>query len=332
MPDHATGVSPPPKPEGKRAFWKRLKAVLLHQLSGVTVAGIIGTLIVAYFQNLSAYEDKVAALAKDDLAAATQTFADISGALSTGLSMQQRLIDYFYDALCKDLATEPQCKKPLSDDNSYLAKSARALYGDYMTAFSNLHRDYNLTARKAEIFLDWPSNAAHNAADDVAPGNDPINMSLLGASEFDCELSMPGTPIKNTKGGLILNESDRKFDWNSAKHHVLATQYCFDVTHKNLTAALQWASQSNVGDAEWGDMTKKDRIDLFKNKRATNQVLRLNAFIALAMSEIERMRVKYRPNGYWCSVPGVREWLMAERCLPVRIAQGDQRPGVATKR
>ena len=96
-------------------------------------------------------------------------------------------------------------------------------------------------------------------------------------------------------------------------------QYCFEITHQHLNAALQWASQSGIDPVQWAYLTNDDRRDLFRVKRATNQVLRLNAFISLAMSEIEQIRVEYRPNGYWCSVPIVPR-LIGKKCTPVRIA------------
>jgi hypothetical protein len=49
----------------------------------------------------------------------------------------------------------------------------------------------------------------------------------------------------------------------------------------------------------------------------SNQVLRLNAFMSLAMYDIDKIRVKYRPNGYLCSVPILRS-AFGNRCTPVR--------------
>jgi hypothetical protein len=48
-----------PAPQG---FWQSLKSLVMRQLSGITIVGVLGlltTLIVAYFQNMSAYQDKV---------------------------------------------------------------------------------------------------------------------------------------------------------------------------------------------------------------------------------------------------------------------------------
>jgi len=52
-----------------RGFWQSLTSFVSRQLSGITLIGVLGlltTLIVAYFQNLSAYHDKVTTQAKDD--------------------------------------------------------------------------------------------------------------------------------------------------------------------------------------------------------------------------------------------------------------------------
>ena len=157
-----------PAPQG---FWPSLKSFLIRQLSSITIVsvlGVLGTLIIAYFQNMSAYQDKVATQAKDEMAAATQVFAEASTALSSALSLQQRLIDNFYDAVPKDA---------YKDDNAYPTKSARALYKDYLDAYTSLHQNYDLLARKAEIYLDWPSDLTHDAAKNTSPTIDPINMS-----------------------------------------------------------------------------------------------------------------------------------------------------------
>jgi hypothetical protein len=307
-----------PAPHG---FWQWLKSFVMRQLSGITIVGVLGlltTLIIAYFQNLSAYQDKVTTLAKDDMTGATQVLAEASTALSSALSLQQRLVKDFYDALPNDAN---------KDENAYPTKDARAVYKDYLDAYTSLHQNYNLLARKAEIYLDWPSNLDHDAAQNTTPTLDPINMSMLGEFDFDCEESMP--EFSGAKSKVTFTD-DLALDWNSAKHHVLAIQYCFDVTHQSLTAALQWASQSAIDPVQWANLANDDRKDLFNNKRAANQVLRLNAFISLAMSEIEQIRVKYRPNGYWCSVPLV-PLVMSKKCTPVKVATESSAPaGVST--
>jgi len=266
---------------------------------GVSLAGLVSTLVVAYFQNLSAYHDKVATQAKEDLTAATQTFADASTSLSAAISLQRRLIADFYAAVPNDV---------YKNDAAYLTKDARAVYKNYTDAYSALHQNYNLLARKTEIYLDWPSNPFLDSADNTSPTTDTINMSNLGAYNFDCENNMPSFVEGQTTVSLPdpnKKKDPLRMDWRSGKHSVLAIQYCFDVTHTRMTAALQWGAQTDIEPAQWTYFTSADHADLFNNIRPVNQVLRLNAFMSLAMSEIEQIRVKYRPNGFLCTVPGL---------------------------
>jgi hypothetical protein len=299
---------------------------VLHQISGVAILGFVGTFIAAYFQNLSAYEEKVAALAQQDMGAAAQTLADVGTTLSTAISLQQRFVGNFYNAVCVDVddvyaalykKTNTTCKDVSQVANAYLTKTAGDLYKSYVDNYASFHQGYNLLAEKGEIYLDWPSNPLHDAAADTKPSVDPLNMSTLGAFDFDCEKSMPNF----TQPRIPLTKKDGTkvtLDWNSAKHLILTAQYCYEVTHQHLTAAFQWASQSTIDPAQWAYLTNKDQADLFKEQRATNQIVRLNAFMSRAMSEIEAIRVKYRPDGYECSVPIVN--VLLKRCARVKIA------------
>jgi hypothetical protein len=94
----------PDAPSGG-GFWQRIKPALVRAegeysfLKGLTVLSVFGTLIGAYFQNLSAYENKVAAQAQADLTAATQTFAETSSALAAPLSLQKQLIADYHNAI-----------------------------------------------------------------------------------------------------------------------------------------------------------------------------------------------------------------------------------------
>jgi hypothetical protein len=300
-----------PAPHG---FWPKLKSFVMRQLSGITIIGVAGlltTLILAYFQNLSAYQDKVTTQAKDDTTAATQVFADTSTALSSAISSQLQLINYFYAAVSNGV---------YKDDGAYPTASARAMYKNYMDTYTGLHQNYNLLARKAEIYLDWPSDPGHDAANNTGPNVDPFNMSTLGEYEFDCEKYMPDFAPGKVRVPLTDRDgTTATLDWNSAKHHVLTMQYCFDVTHKKLNGLFEWASKSDISQADWNYLTNKDTQELFQKVRANNQALRLNAFIAVAMGHIEAIRARYRPNGYWCSVPLVPR-LIGKKCAPVQLA------------
>ncbi len=303
------------KAPAKRNLWQTVKWGLSNlqeetsHFKNITFAGFLATCIVGYFQNLSAYQDKVATLAKDDMAAATDTFKEVSSKLSAAISLQQGLIFAFYGAVQEG---------SYRSDDAYLTKSARANYKAYIGAYSALRQDYNLLARKAEIYLDWASDNRRDPAANTSPTTDPLNMSMLGAYDFDCEKSMPNfapnnstISLKNSRTGTTVS-----IDWNSAKHNVLTTQYCFDVTHRGMTAALQWASQSPIVQAQMDYMT--NRKDMFTD-RPSSQTLRLNAFMSLAMSEIEGIRYKYRPGGFYCNLPGLREAIsfVTQKCMPI---------------
>ena len=300
---------------------------VLHQISGVAILGLVGTLIGAYFQNITAYDDKVGALAQQDMGAATQALTEIGTTLSTAISLQQRFVGIFYNAVCIDVdevyktlyeSTNTKCTDVSKDPNAYLTRAAGDLYKSYIDNYASFHQGYNLLAEKAEIYLDWPSNPKHDAAANTTASVGPLNMSTLGAYNFDCEKYMPQFTEPTTVPLTKEDGTTTSVDWNSAKHLVLTIQYCYEVTHKHLTGAFQWASQSAIDPIQWSYLTAKNHADLFKKTRATNQVLRLNAFMSRAMSEIEAIRVKYRPNGYECSIPVANALL--KRCAPVKTA------------
>src|SRR5579885_1198017 len=107
-----TTASTPERVGASRGPWQSVKNSMkrvfaateaeVSYVKGLTLFGVISTLVVAYFQNLSAYHDRVATLAKDDMAAATQTFTEASGSLSAALALQRRLISDFYAAIPGD--------------------------------------------------------------------------------------------------------------------------------------------------------------------------------------------------------------------------------------
>jgi hypothetical protein len=81
----------------KSGFWQSAKRAVIQiekyfAVSKLAILSVAATLIGAYFQNLSTYNEKVAAQAKDDMKAATQTVADASRALSVPLALQKQLI------------------------------------------------------------------------------------------------------------------------------------------------------------------------------------------------------------------------------------------------
>jgi hypothetical protein len=308
----------------KSGFWQSAKRAVIQiekdfAVSKLAILSVAATLIGAYFQNLSTYNEKVAAQAKDDMTAATQTFADASGALSVPLALQKQLISGYHNAIVTNTD---------SDSTAFETANAHSIYKSYADAYRNLSENYNLLARKVELYLDWSSNLTRDPATDSVPTTDKIDMSLLNTYRFDCEDNMPsfekvepGNKIKDASQLTLTLPNDSKktltVDWYSAKHHVLTIETCFEITHEAMIPVRQWASGGAVDQVARTKFINTN-FDLF-SKRASNQVLRLNAFMSLAMFEIDKIRVKYRPNGYLCSVPIVRSAL-GKKCTPVRTA------------
>jgi hypothetical protein len=293
------------KPAGRRSVgqWLLATETGFSFVKGLTFISFAGTLIAAYFQYLSAYQDKVAAAAKDDLAAATATFTDTSTALSVPMSLQERIVFAFRDAVNE---------KVDNDDDAYVTKSARVIYANYDTAYTALRENIDLLARKTEIYIDWASDFSHDPNANDPSIADEINVALLGTSNFDCDKDMPfangssvllkdksGNPLKDKSGNQL------QLDWYSAKHHVVTIGYCIDDTHMLVEPVRQWAAKSQVNAARKADLLNPQKINLIG--RLSNQEARLNAFMSLTMDAIDQIRLKYQPNGFSCHVPIVRE-------------------------
>ncbi len=319
MPDDDSGsVSPPNNPPIASGFWQRIKGALsradseLSYLKSFTIVGLLSTLMVAYFQYLSAYHDKVSTQAKEDMTAATGTFTETSNALSTAIVLEDQLFYNFMRAATL---------KASSDQAALTSKIAHDAYKPYQDASSALHENLNLLARKTEIYLDWASDPGHDPASNDTLGVDPITTSFLGVVGFDCDQDMPSFDEKNHTLHKSKNDKTLDIDWYSAKHHVLTIGYCFDVTQKTwMEIVRQWASQSTLDPNQITKFTS-DQTSGQLQERLDSEIVRLNAYMSRAMSEIEHIRVKYRPNGFVCSVPGVGQVLsLFDRCTPIRTA------------
>jgi hypothetical protein len=108
--------------------------------------------------------------------------------------------------------------------------------------------------------------------------------------------------------------------WYSAKHEVLTMHYCLEAAHDRLAAVRDWASNNQRDQAtEQQILADADKVSAELNGLAR----RLNAFTSLALSQMERIRVKYRPAGVLCSVPFVRD--LFARCFPIRTARNENR-------
>jgi hypothetical protein len=232
---------------------------------------------------------------------ATLAFTEASTALSVPLSLQARLVLAYYDAVNQKVDT---------DDEAYVTKTARTIYSSYDDSATALRENIDLLARKMEIYIDWASDFGHDPSKNNPTIADQMNVALLAAS--DCDKDIPfangntirlkdksGNPLKDQSGNPI------QIDWYSAKHHVVTIGYCFDDTHKLAEPVRQWASKSPVDPARKADMMNPQKIDLAG--RLSKLDARLNAFMNLTMYGIDQVRDKYRPDGFTCHVPILRE-------------------------
>jgi hypothetical protein len=329
------------------AFFDRLNSVLSYA-KGLPVITLIGSLLVGYFQYLSAYQDKVSAQAKEDMTAATSTFSDIANAFSEAQILQQIL--YFdYAAALADNAD--------GDAQAIQTRSAQATYPPYEHARIALRQNSDLFARKAEIYLDWASDFGRDPADSKTPTTDPLNESLLGTYDFDCDdtsntphfkdtddggnkLSLapdpplcrydksevifdpPGTYVRlcaRENGKIVPDKPALTLHWFSAKHQLLTMHYCFERLHGQLLTAREWASQSSLSPEQKARFVAREP-DIHTG--LTSQAVRLNAFMSLAMFQIENIRVKYRPAGFVCHIPFMKPLIdtFSNYCTPVRTA------------
>jgi len=323
------------------SFWKHIQAWdgKLSVAKGLTVVTLLAGFLGGYFQYLGAYEDKVREQAKTDMAAATQTFLDITNAFAEAQMLQQ-LVYFDYAATLGE---------PDPGNSKMVTQAGYETFPAYTKARNGLRQNTTIFARKAEIYIDWPSNLGRDPATAQVSDEDPLTEALLGNYNFDCDAHLPhfgkeqASQPKTGPGKDICDEGgerdnpnassvalcavgdDKKVDprlpaviinWNSAKHHVLTMHYCFEVAHREIATARIWASKNDVSDqkkAEFLAVQGKVRTHL------DNEVIRLDAFMSLGMSQLERIRVKYRPSGFFCHVPLVRDaiGLVSRRCTPV---------------
>jgi hypothetical protein len=278
--------TPASKRSTKHGLWQLLKR-------GLTVGalGALGTFFVSLLQYQSAYQDKVATIAKEDTAAATTTLNDTLSTMSTAILLQQRLIADFYKALHEG---------DLKNEQAYPTTDARSIYKGYADAYTVFSENYALLVRKVELYLDWPTDSRRNSTATAVLISNPLNTQMLAQSDFDCERDMPS--FESGKSTQVL-KNKTTIDWNNAAHHVLTIEYCFEATHYFVAGALQWASKQPISDIQLAVL--EHREDLYR-ELPRNQVLRLNSFMSLAMYKIELLRSRYQPYSLLCILPFAR--------------------------
>ena len=296
--------------------------------ASLTIVTVIVGWFGTYIQYLNAYEDKVRDQAKADMTAATDTFVEISKAFAEAQALQEIVYFNFKDAV--RLHQKAKLEEADTAKKHLISEAGKKAFEDYTKARTALREKSGVFARKAELYIDWASNPKRDPAAKHQLNQDPLTQSLLGVYNFNCNTDLPDF---NTGQAKQIEENEDKckeasvtakqyckkdtvkVDWRSAKHHVVTMYYCFDLSHGDLKAARIWASASD-NEATSAKNERANGIETNLN----NQVLRLNAFMSLAMSQLEAIRVKYRPSSFSCNIP-IISYLIGDRCTPVKIAE-----------
>jgi hypothetical protein len=332
-----------PKSAPLRWLWKFNHG--LDIVKGLSMVTVLSSLAVGYFQYLNAYQDKVGSQAKEDMAAATATFTEISRTFTEMQALQQTLYSDFTRAIRQ---------KSDASDKALETKNAQAISERYEKARMALRENIDMLTRKAEVYIDWASNSYRDPADKHNVDDDPLSRQVLRDYAFDCsdKYNFPAfgnvhvedddTSVKDVadneycaiaeKRGVDdrtrprdafiricagpQDKSAKRIYWYSAKHHVLTMHYCFEAAHDRLAAARQWASRSDRDAAKEKEIVEREKEI---NAQLDDLSGRVGAFSSLALFQMEQIRVKYRPVGFLCSVPLVRN-IPSMNCFPIRTA------------
>jgi hypothetical protein len=341
-------------PDGRTKLGHSIKAqsgeqIMVKAISALTfMVGIFS----AYFQFLSAYQDQVREQAKTDMAAATAEFLEISHAYAEAQALQQRIYSDYLGSISD---------KSDPGDKRMLTNAGHATFQHYIKSRIVLLQNSDVFARKAQIYIDWPSNRRHDAANTKAMDGDPLTESLLGDYNFECDApanlprdvllkpahgagatskanvsdddictaaNAPKETVSGSDTLICAIDGEGRVDhtkpsiainWQSAKHHLLVMHHCFEAAHDQIATARIWASDNDVSDRR-----KADFLANAGKYQASldDQAMRLDTFMNLVMSELDRIEVKYRPAGPFCHVPLLREiiGIFNSRCTPLRTA------------
>jgi hypothetical protein len=331
----------------------------LHSAASLSIVTLLAGWVGTYIQYLNAYEQKVSTQAQADMQDATKAFVDISDAYAEA-QMQQQVLYFNFSATEDDTADAGnkalttaaakdvypayvKSRDALRQNSNIVARKAE-LYIDWA---ANLERDaadtlaidgdplketllgdYNFDCDAKDNFAHFELPAAGDKPDKVAEAKNYEERKkfkedfCLAPNEMKTEASVGSETV------FCAADDNRKIDhskrplqinWLSAKHHVMVMHYCFEATHGLLLPARIWASGSPVSDklmAKFVDYRKKgiyqDSLD--------HEVIRLDDFLSLVMSELERIRVKYRPSSFYCNLPLLNH-LVSDPCTPVKIAK-----------
>ncbi|MBR0859563.1 hypothetical protein [Bradyrhizobium liaoningense] len=337
LPKEAARAQPAANAPG---VWQRIQSwdSRLSVTKGLTAVTLLTGLVGGYFQYISSYDQKMSEQAKTDMDLAAKTFMDISDAFAEVQTQQETMLRDEFDSL------------KVQSSPAFIPVDSKTLepYDDYRKARIVLRRNGAIFARKAEIYIDWPSDMGRDAAAEHTLDQDPLTATLLTKYNFDCESEAnmpqfkgaiynggdPGRPSEElcndpTANGLksyvelcarLPNgtvdplQKVVTINWWSAKHHVLVMHHCFEALRGQLNLLQVPASGKQISSDRKPETTPQDSSE----RRLQLQARRLDAFMTLTMSQLDRIRVRYRPTGFVCHAPVLREAVgyFTNHCLP----------------
>lgn len=336
LPKEAARTQPP------AGAWQRIQSwdSRLSVTKGLTAVTLLTGFLGGYFQYLNSYEQKVGEQAKADMQKATDTFIEISNAFAEVQMLQESMLPEQFGSLKAQASP------------AFIPIDAKTLepFSDYWKARTSLRRNGAIFARKAEIYIDWPSDMGRDAAAEHTLDQDPLTATLLTKYNFDCDAEAnlpqfkgaiysggdPGRPSEELCNDPTANGLKAYVDlcarlpggaidplqkvvavnWWSAKHHVLVMHHCFEALRGQPNPLQAPASGSDVpNDRKLETMKPRDSSE----HRLQLQARRLDAFMTLTMAQLDRIRVRYRPTGFVCHVPVVRDAVgyFSNQCLPI---------------
>jgi hypothetical protein len=341
-------------------LWERIKSwdSKLSVAKGFVFVGLLTSLFGGFFQYLSAYDQKVSDQAKEDMTQASATFEEISNSFAEMQALQQILYSDFTSAVrtrsdASEQALDTRNAREISDTYEkarvalrekidVLARKAE-IYIDWASDVGRdpaAKRDVDqdpltrtlLRAYKFDCANNFPRFGKIDPQHAPTPEISDADFCAATQSQMQSENEDPEISPDRAFNQICASKDDKKDDkkhdktatriyWYSAKHHVLTMHNCFEASDRRLEAVRDWASKSDR------DKRKEDTIMAETAEVSTeldNLSRRLNGFTSLALFQMERIRVKYRPVSFACSLLLLRDVLniFSTMCLPVRTAAG----------
>jgi hypothetical protein len=286
-----TPAEAPPATPPTKSPWRDGLVLWLNRpyraATRIALFGLVGTIVGIYFQYNSWRDEKTLTRYQNELATATSTFSEIAQAMSSVMNLQQVLYYTYLNAMGyynHYNPVDPQRR-------AYLWQSANDIHKEYFTARTAFRQNVDILSGKAALFLDRPIESDEQRVDLLLKTTFVVSSrGILNAEDFDCATDLPDlqNPITKLKTTRI--------DWRSAQQHVSTFFYCSEELHNKLLGIRQWAKNGSTATSDPPEARKeiKDLEDALNR-----QTVRLNAFISVSLANIELLRLRGRPKGFF---------------------------------